>query len=154
MRLVLAVDESAGSARAAAFVDRFLVGLPGVEISAVNVARGPVRGGPGGQGWLPPAGFGGVWGWPVPPAGPTIADQIDRERAAGRAVAADQAPPGSDVEVVFGDPAAAIQRAAEDLHADLIVVGANRRSWWRKLLGRSTPEDLVRHADRPVLVVR
>jgi hypothetical protein len=55
-RILVAVDETPASRRAAAFVDGFFTG-DDVSIVAVNVARVPVE-------WMPPAPYGGVYAWP------------------------------------------------------------------------------------------
>ena len=53
-----------------------------------------------------------------------------------------------------GDPVDAIERAAQELDADLIVVGSNDRNFLQRLFSPSVSKGLVEHADRPVLVVR
>src|ERR687891_239034 len=57
-RVLVAVDETEASRRAAEFVDRFFAGMD-VSITAVNVARQPVE-------WLPATPYGGVFAWPWP----------------------------------------------------------------------------------------
>jgi nucleotide-binding universal stress UspA family protein len=56
-----------------------------------------------------------------------------------------------EVAVEAGDPAGVIQRAANDLHADMIIVGQCRHAWTHPL--GSVPGRLARHADQPVLIV-
>ena len=151
-RILVAVDRTKGSRRAAAFVDRFFAGMD-VAITAVNVARNPVD-------TVPPVAFGGVFPWG--PAGPDMAagDQatweqaVVREQQAGEAVALAQAPADADVEVVFGEVVEAILRAADDENADLIVVGSNDKGFLQRLLGGSVSQELARKAPRPVLIVR
>ncbi len=46
------------------------------------------------------------------------------------------------------------QTAAEERDADLIVVGANPKSWRQRWFHRSVSEELVRRGPCPVLVVR
>lgn len=65
-------------------------------------------------------------------------------RAAGLTVA---------TETVEGDPATAIVEAARRHEATLIVVGTHGRTGVKRLVLGSTAESVVRHADRPVLVV-
>lgn len=149
-RILVAVDETEGSRRAAEFVDRFFKGMD-VSITAVNVARNP-------SDTVPPVPYGGVYAWPW---GPGFAarerDAIDeamvREEQAHEALAARQAPADADVEVVFGEAVEAITRAADDSDADLIVVGSNDKGFLQRLLGGSVSEELAHKSPRPVLIV-
>ena len=152
--VLLAVDESEASRRAAAFVGRFFGGLD-VAVTAVNVARAPI-------GWastspyavLPPVPYGGVYTWPLTDADRELIDaDADRAEREARAVAAGLAPPGADIDVAFGDPVEAIVRAAEEHDADIIVVGCQHKGTLQRLFGRSVSEELSREAPRPVLVV-
>lgn len=52
-----------------------------------------------------------------------------------------------------GIPARVLVDAADDVDADLIVVGARRRGPWRKLLLGSTSSRLAQLTSRPVVVV-
>lgn len=111
-RILVAVDRTEGSRRAAAFVYRFFAAMD-VAITAVNVARDPLD-------TMPPLPFGGVFPWG--PAGPDMAagdratweQAVVREQQAGEAVALARAPADADVEVVFGEVGEAILRAADD----------------------------------------
>jgi nucleotide-binding universal stress UspA family protein len=145
--ILVAVDESDASRRAASFVDQMFGDRDDVSIVALNVARVPVE-------WMPPAPYGGLYSWPfgVDDRSPFDA-AMAREEAEGRAVAAAQAPPGADIEVVAGQTVEAIERAAEDENADLIVVGSNDKGFLQRLFGGSVSEELARHRTRPVLVV-
>jgi nucleotide-binding universal stress UspA family protein len=59
-----------------------------------------------------------------------------------------------ELRVVDDDPRDAILKAAEDTHADLIVIGTHgRRGLSRMVLG-SVAEDVMRRAQCPVLAVR
>jgi nucleotide-binding universal stress UspA family protein len=151
-RILVAVDRTEGSGRAAAFVDRFFAGMD-LAITAVNVVRNPGD-------MVPPVPFGGVFPWG--PAGPDIAagdraaweEAVAREQQEGKAVALAQAPADAEVEVVFGEVVEAILRAADEQNADLIVVGSNDKGFLQRLLGGSVSEELARKAPRPVLIVR
>jgi nucleotide-binding universal stress UspA family protein len=151
-RILIAVDETEGSRRAAEFVERFFAGM-GVAITAVNVARTSVAAMPG----VP---FGGVFPWG--PGGPpmtaddraAVDEALMREEQAAEAVAEAQAPADAEVEVVFGDVVEAILGAAEDENADLIVVGSNDKGFLQRLLGGSVSQEVAREAPRPVLIVR
>ena len=58
------------------------------------------------------------------------------------------------LEVLVGDPAVELERAAGEHGADLIVVGTRGHSLAHRLLRGSVSTRLVHHARRPVLVVR
>lgn len=64
--------------------------------------------------------------------------------------------PGHDTHsrVEIGAPADKIVSVAKDLDVDLIVVGARGLGAVERFLVGSTSEKVVRHADRPVTVVR
>ena len=53
-----------------------------------------------------------------------------------------------------GDPGDSIASAAEAEHADLVVVGTRGRSGAERMLLGSVSDQVVRHAERPVLVFR
>jgi universal stress protein A len=53
-----------------------------------------------------------------------------------------------------GDPATEILRVADDIHADLIVVGTHGRTGLGRLLMGSTAEQIVRQAPCPVLTLK
>lgn len=55
---------------------------------------------------------------------------------------------------VEGDPGRLAARMAEEVEADLVVVGASRKGLVARALEGSTSTYLVRHAPCPVLVVR
>lgn len=151
-KILVAVDETEASRRAVEFVEEFFMGAD-VSLTVVNVARSPVS-------WVPASPYGGVAAWPYP-MGDVRREEIDpaldeayaREEAAGRSVASQQAPPGADIEVTFGETVDAISVAAEEVDADLIVVGSTDKGFLQRLFSGSVSEELVRKAPRPVLVV-
>jgi len=55
---------------------------------------------------------------------------------------------------VGGEPAEELDRAAEELDADVVVVGSQGRSALERALAGSVSTELARHAHRAVLVVR
>lgn len=55
--------------------------------------------------------------------------------------------------VLFGPPWAAIEQAAKESDADLIIIGAHGYGKLDRILG-TTAAKVVNHADRPVLVIR
>jgi nucleotide-binding universal stress UspA family protein len=58
-----------------------------------------------------------------------------------------------DIVVREGLPADVIVQAAEDLEADLIVVGARRMGWFKELVLGSTSHRVLHEARRPVVVI-
>src|ERR687891_913733 len=124
-RVLVAVDETEASRRAAEFVDRFFAGMD-VSITAVNVARQPVE-------WLPATPYGGVFAWPWPyRAGADAAgaeeelaqDAVRRAEVRGEAIAAAPAPAGAEIEGVFGEAGDALSAAPRGEKADPIGVRA------------------------------
>jgi nucleotide-binding universal stress UspA family protein len=143
-RILLAVDETAGSHRAAEFVDRFFEDTD-VHVTAVNVARSPAEG----------TAYAGMSGWPASTRTAPSSDHeaIRQAEALGEELASQQAPAGADVEAVFGEIVDAIVKAAEEDEADLVVVGTNHPGFVQRLLGHSVSEQLTRSSPLPVLVV-
>lgn len=151
-QILVAVDETDGSRRAAEFVERFFAGMD-VSITAVNVARVPVE-------WLGPAPYGGLLVWPWGASGAVredersrVDDAMARQEADSQAVAVAQAPADAEVSVVFGEAVEAISQAADSEGADVIVVGSNHKGLVQRLLGGSVSEELARSSSIPVLVV-
>jgi nucleotide-binding universal stress UspA family protein len=155
-RVLVAVDDSEGSVRAAETAHR-LFG-DDAEYLAVNVtnvvdiAAIPWYG----AGWGAPyaAPYGAVWSYrtetPVDPG--ALEEGQDIAEANARHVARQS---GLDAEPVGeeGDPATAVLRAAEDRGVDVIVVGTQERGWFERLLHPSVSMDIVKHAHVPVLIV-
>ncbi|HEY8547989.1 MAG TPA: universal stress protein [Acidimicrobiales bacterium] len=145
-RILVAVDGSTASKRAATFVESFFRG-DDVAITAVNVAHNPVP-------WLAPVPFGAVYTWPYGPADQEVLDQaLAEEEAEATAVAAEVAPADAEVEVVFGETVEAILKAADDEDVDLVVVGHSGKGFLGRLLEGSVSERVTRASTRPVLVV-
>ena len=63
---------------------------------------------------------------------------------------------GLEVETIFteGDPGHEIVRVAEELNADLIVLGTHGYSGWKRFTIGSVAELVVRHAPCAVLTIR
>ncbi|MBX7054832.1 MAG: universal stress protein [Pyrinomonadaceae bacterium] len=59
-----------------------------------------------------------------------------------------------DGDVLFGSPDSRIVETAEDIHADLIVIGSHGYKRWERLLLGSVSHSVVHHAHCSVLVVR
>jgi nucleotide-binding universal stress UspA family protein len=86
----------------------------------------------------------------LPTAGLTAVDVAQRNaEGVARAAELHDAEPIGDV----GDPAECILTVAEEHGADVIVVGSHHRSWLSRLFTGSVSGQVIKHADRPVLVV-
>jgi nucleotide-binding universal stress UspA family protein len=148
-RVLVALDDTEASERAAHFVNEFFDGLD-VEVLGISVAEVP-------RTWIPESvGFGAVYPWGfaggVPPEALT----------AGLAAAEDHAEQTlrrteleADERIVErGDPVEAINAAAEAQDVDLVVVGSHDKGIVDRLIEGSVSHELVRKARRPVLIVR
>lgn len=98
---------------------------------------------------------------PTPPAGGAGASAFfdeNEEAVADRLqlVAQDIQKSGVSVgtTVTTGDPSRAIVQAADEVGADLIVIGTHGRRGVQRLLLGSVAETVLRHAHCPVLAVR
>jgi nucleotide-binding universal stress UspA family protein len=77
------------------------------------------------------------------------ADAAQAIRAAAYEVGVEDATP----RVEIGDPGPVICVVAEEIGADLVVVGSHGRGFLKQLMLGSVSEHVVRHAPCPVLVV-
>lgn len=59
-----------------------------------------------------------------------------------------------EIHIPYGDPGHCIVAAAEELSADLIVMGTHGRGGLRRLLLGSVAEQVLRHAPCPVLAIK
>lgn len=80
--------------------------------------------------------------------------KAEAERELQRQVDAGPAGVNAHVEVVLGHPVEHVLAAAEAKEAELIVLGTHRKSPLKDILVGTTADQLIRHAQRPVLVVR
>ena len=87
---------------------------------------------------------------------PPLPNEYDRERLWQELQAIQTARASITVEhrLEYGDPAAVILKVAEEIAADLIVMGTHGRTGLRRLLMGSMAEQVVRKAPCPVLTVR
>ncbi len=104
--------------------------------------------------------------WTVPaqyylePAGPVftgVAEGFEETRQRGKnAIKELAASFPLEVEAIFtaGDPGHEIVRVAEELNADLIVLGTHGYSGWKRFTIGSVAELVVRHAPCAVLTIR
>jgi nucleotide-binding universal stress UspA family protein len=67
---------------------------------------------------------------------------------------ADDAGVDAEAELLVGYPPKQILRLADDVGADLIVVGSRGLGGLKSMIVGSTSREVLAHADRPVLVVR
>ena len=63
-------------------------------------------------------------------------------------------PPAIATDVLFGSPDSRIVETAEDMSADLIVIGSHGYNAWERLLLGSVSNSVVHHAPCSVLVAR
>jgi nucleotide-binding universal stress UspA family protein len=123
-----------------------------VDVLVLNVSESPVP-------WFPGVGSAhlGPYAWrrvAVGAPGEDMDALMDDARARAAAVAS-----GSEIDdgttiAEVGDPVEVIRSVAVAEDVDIIVVGASDKGWWRRLIDGSVSGELVRSAERPVLVVR
>ena len=148
-RILVALDDSSSSQRAAAFVRDFFAPATDIEVLGVNVAELP-------QPWIAPGlGYGVV----MPPFDPGSSPQQVGQRLgdtardhAAEMLDANELGDAQSIGAV-GDPVAAIVDAAREHDVDLIVVGGDEAGFLGRLLDRSVTRGLLRDARRPILVV-
>jgi len=150
-RILVALDDSDASHRAARFVNELFSGSEH-EVLGLNVSAAPVP-------WFSPtAGYGVVYPFPEAPAGPLDPEALDRAKEEATREAAERvADSGLDDAVplaAVGEVVAEICRAAEEHDVTLIVVGSHDKGAFRRLVSGSVSTTLVHEAPRPVLVVR
>ena len=121
---------------------------------AINVGAGPYTR----VSWAYVSPLGGPREWTPPP---WLDTSIDKGSLNGMSAAEDearsvvdeagltQATPLGDI----GDPASSIIHAAHERRADVVVVGADARSWFGRLVSGSVEREILRDADFAVLVV-
>jgi nucleotide-binding universal stress UspA family protein len=146
MKVLVALDDSPVSARAARAAGRLFGSNPDTEFYVINVSVVPVPWVGGiDYGFVSPMLYDARW------ADPTHTDD-DLERAlAERAEAVGLA----DAETVVrtGDPVDQICTAAESYGVDVIVVGSHDKSALQRLVDPSVASGVVRGTSLPVVVV-
>lgn len=63
-------------------------------------------------------------------------------------------PPAISSDILFGSPDSRIVETAEELKADMIVLGSHGYNRWERLLLGSVSDSVVHHAHCSVLIVR
>ena len=144
MKALVAIDETEASWDAAVFAGE-LFGEDD-EVTLVNVYV-PVA--------QAIAGAGGLVGFPTVGLNPYLSDVGKNvEQIKSRLRPAAQAAGADDIVVEEGSVVDGLCQAAEELDADLLVVGNRDRGWLMGLLSPSVSSRLVSSAPCPVLVVR
>jgi nucleotide-binding universal stress UspA family protein len=150
LRILVALDESDASRRAAQFVNRFFRNVD-AEVLGMNVASLPTS-------WMlaTSAGTGtGVWPFPFMESDeyPASAAFDDRVVEGATRVIEESGLQTERQVLELGDPVAAITETAEERNVDLVVLGASEKGWWSRLLDPSVTAGVLHEARRPVLVV-
>lgn len=97
---------------------------------------------------------------PLPPPGEGFALDsgdirlVEESRRALDALAKSMTELPVETRLIVGSPGPSIVAAAEDCHADLIVMGTHGRSGLSRVLMGSVAEYVLRHAPCPVLTVK
>lgn len=142
MKVLLALNDS-DVARGAARTAIRMLSASEPELIVLDVAEVPLT-------WTTGSGRGAA----VPLDLDHLTAELEAEEAAAIAPEVDAlGVPDPAVEVISGDPATEICRAARRHDVDLVVVGSHRRSFLRRLLEPSIERAVVQEAGCPVLVV-
>jgi len=149
-RILVALDDSEASQKAALFVNELFAGTEH-EVIGLNVSPAPVP-------WIPAVGYGEVYAFPVAPAGVATPDEVEEAEQHAEVVASQTvAESGLEADeryAAVGEVVGEICRAAVDHKVDLIVVGSHDKGAFKRFLTGSVSTSLVHEAPRPVLVVR
>jgi nucleotide-binding universal stress UspA family protein len=134
--IVLGYDDSESAMRA---LGRVIELARALRASVVTVSAAPV---------LVPAGHG------IGPIDPVDPPELHREQLDHARAVFDEQGIEASYHVGVGDPADVILAAAEERHADMIVVGTTEPGLISRLLGLSVSENVQRRAHCDVLIVR
>ncbi|WP_421119742.1 universal stress protein [Aquihabitans daechungensis] len=143
--VLLALDDSPASLRAAREAVRLFAPLPGSTFIAIHVAQTPVP-------WVGLAGFGTSGAT----EGFTSTGAAQRQSSSKRAImerARSIGVPDPTVMTRIGDPVEEICEAAVEEDVDVIVLGSHDKSAFGRLLEPSVADGVVHGSSRPVLVV-
>ena len=86
-------------------------------------------------------------------SGPVETDSAQAAQETARHVADDVALPGATPLGTTGNPAEQIRKVADEHDVDVIVVGWHEKGWWERIFDPSVPKEILRHINRPVLVI-
>ena len=146
MKILLAVDDDPAGYQAATTVAEW---FPGAEVVALHVSETVAA-----SAMPTMAASGGLVGYPAAPAGAWVDEAGDpTEHARETAEQAAAVAHGRSL-VDSGDPARTIRAVAEDMGADLIVLGGRERGWLSRLFDPSVSSSLAGDAPCSVLIVR
>ena len=147
MKVLIALDDSPTSARAARVAVGLFARRPDTEFLVINVSPVPTM-------WVGGAAYGSVGTLMMDPR--WLHPTAEHEAEDGRQLMAEAAAAGvPDPEVVVrpGDPVRQICAAAAEHGVDVIVVGSHDKSALRRLFDPSVAAGVVRDTYLPVLVV-
>jgi nucleotide-binding universal stress UspA family protein len=161
-RVLIAVDDS-DTSLAAAQTAYHLFG-DDAEYTVVNVAENsPVEWGDDSLRYgtvypLSIPGAGVVGGVPFVIRSSTASDldsdRVDIAEQTADDIAHEAGLPHAEPVGSTGDPVEAILAAAASHKADVIVVGTHERGWFKRLVGSSVSNEVIRDSEIPVLVAR
>lgn len=147
MKVLVALDESPVSNRAARVAVRLFGRTPDVEFLVINVASAPAV-------WLGNAAYGTVAPLDIDPRWLTpTADEAERSERTLLARAEEAGLYRAEALTASGDPVEEICHAAEAHGVDVIVVGSHDKTALRRLIDPSVAAGVVRDTHLPVLVV-
>ena len=142
MRILIALDESSVSARAARVATQLFAA--DAEFLVINVARVPAP-------WVGAAAYGVVA--PMPSIDPAAFEPDDSSESDLMARAEELGVPAAEAITEAGDPVAVICAAAEEHGADVVVVGSHDKNALQRLVDPSVAAGVVRGTHLPVLIV-
>lgn len=145
-RILVALDDTDASRRAAAFVHRVFGDT--TELLAISVARVPAP-------WIPVGiEYGAVYPWQMVGSEPEELDETVKATTEEAEHTIHESGLGeAEALVTIGDPVEEITRAAREHEADLVVVGSHHKNLLERFFQGSVSEKLIRGANLPVLVV-
>lgn len=146
MKVLIALDESPVSSRAARVAARLFASTPDVEFYVINVSQLSTP-------WVGGAGFGVVAPLAVDPRWMHQSDDESDDEHDLMARASSAGVPDVEPITRTGQPVTEICRAADDRDVDVIVVGSHDKSALGRLFSPSVAAGIVRDTYRPVLVV-
>jgi nucleotide-binding universal stress UspA family protein len=144
--VLIALDDSEASERVEKFAERFFA-VGEYTLSAVSVALAPVS-------WIPPATpFGFVYPWSLETQSDIAAEMEGAAAERAESVVATANVDADETLTKIGDPVQAILDAADEVDADLLVVGSNHKGFFERLVFGSVSDQILKDTDRPVLPV-
>ncbi|KXK06900.1 MAG: Universal stress protein UspA-like nucleotide-binding protein [Acidobacteria bacterium OLB17] len=147
MKIILATDGTKHGEAAAAAVKKFaLSGADSIHIVTVVDMAVPL-GIDVYSGYLPDT-------TEIEKAARDHADKVIASTTAMLKAEFEKDPPAISSDILFGSPDSRIVETAEELKADMIVLGSHGYNRWERLLLGSVSDSVVHHAHCSVLIVR